>query len=260
MAYKPKYNKSNKLGNDVYPDIMNTMLAEASGWLDSHKLEEVPARINGLVAAYEDWRTKECINLIASENILSPTAKALFGTDFASRTAQAYIGARMYKGYDLLDPIEALVMQMAKKLYGANFVDHRATSGAAANAIAFNAFTNVGDVIMADTVPAGAHISYREYGIAGFHGLKVVDIPFDEKNYSVDMAAFRNVVKAVRPKLVVIGGSVILFPYPTKEIKAICDEVGSLLMYDTAHVMGLVGQGVFEDPLATGADVMSGST
>ncbi|MBW2369687.1 MAG: aminotransferase class I/II-fold pyridoxal phosphate-dependent enzyme, partial [Deltaproteobacteria bacterium] len=103
-------------------------------------------------------------------------------------------------------------------------------------------------------------ISYREYGIAGFHGLKVVDIPCEEKNYSVDMDAFRNVVKAVRPKLVVIGGSVILFPYPTKEIKAICDEAGSLLMYDTAHVMGLVGQGVFEDPLAAGADVMSGST
>ena len=135
-----------------------------------------------------------------------------------------------------------------------------APSGAVANAIAFNAFTEVGDTIMADTVPAGAHISYREYGLAGFHGLKIVDIPFDEENYSVDLEAFHHIVKAVRPTLIVIGGSVILFPYPTKEIVEIAHKYKAKVMYDTAHVMGLVGQGVFEDPLAEGADVMSGST
>jgi glycine hydroxymethyltransferase len=252
--------KVKKIGNEVYPPIMRKFLDEAREYINTHKPSEVPKRVKDLVAKYEDWRTKECINMIASENILSPTAKALFATDFASRTAQAFIGARMYKGYDLLDPIEALVMEQAKKLYNANFVDHRPTSGATANAVAFGAFTKVGDTIMSETVPAGAHISYRKYGIAGYHGLNVVDIPFDVNDYSVDLDSLRTVAAAVRPKLFVIGGSVILFPHPIKEIRKIADSVGAKIMYDSAHVMGLVCQGVFQDPLVEGADIMSGST
>lgn len=242
------------------PLITQQILERAALYINQNDLKEIPKRVKHLIAEHDKWRVNSCINLIASENILSPTAKELFATDFASRTAQAWAGARMYKGYKFLDDIEAIVMELARKLYRARFVDHRPTSGATANAVAFGAFTKPGDMIMSLPVPGGAHISYRKYGVAGYHGLKVIDIPFDTENYEVDLEGLETVVKSTKPKLIVVGASLILFPYPLKQIKEIANEVGSAVMYDGAHVMGLIAGGKFQDPMNEGADVFTGST
>lgn len=245
---------------DKIPKVTLEFLKKAEEYINQTDPRDIPKRVKELVVEHDKWRVNSCINLIASENILSPTAKELFATDFASRTAQAWIGARMYKGYKFLDEIEAIVMELAKKLYRARFVDHRPTSGAVANAVAFGAFTKPGDIILTLPVSAGAHISYQKYGVAGFHGLKVIDMPFDIQNYEIDLDGLETVVKSTKPKLIIIGASLILFPYPLKRITEIASETGSKVMYDGAHVMGLIGGGEFQDPLNEGADVLTGST
>ena len=241
-------------------DVTLKFLEEARSYINQTELKEIPKRVKHFVEEHDKWRVQNCINMIASENILSPTAKELFATDFASRTAQARIGARMYKGYKYLDPIEALVVELAKKLYRARFVDHRPTSGATANAVAFGAFTKPSHTIMSLPLSGGGHISYRKYGVAGYHGLKVVDIPFDIENYEIDLNGFETVAKATKPKLIVVGASLILFPYPLKQIKEIANEVYAKVIYDGAHIMGLIAGGEFQDPLTEGADVLTGST
>ena len=245
-----------------FPNSQATVeyLREAREYLDKHDLSEIPIRVKELVKEHDKWRVDSCINMIASENILSPTAKALMGTDFAGRVAEGYVGNKMYKGHRYTDQIEAFVVEQAKRLYNVRYVDYRPTSGATTNAVAFNAFTNPGDVVASLTIPAGAHISYRRFGVAGFHGLKVVDIPFDTDNYEFDLDALEHVVKSNLPKQVIIGASVMLFPYPLRRMKEIVEETGSKIMYDGAHVMGLIAGKRFQDPLKEGANVLCGST
>ncbi|KPV46065.1 serine hydroxymethyltransferase, partial [Kouleothrix aurantiaca] len=97
-------------------------------------------------------------------------------------------------------------------------------------------------------------------GAAGLYGLNIHDVPYDAARMTSDLAALREEALRLRPKLIIIAGSMCLFPYPVAEVRAIADAVGAYLMYDAAHMSGLIAGGEFQQPLAEGAHLMTSST
>ncbi len=127
------------------------------------------------------------------------------------------------------------------------------------NLAVYTALTEPGDVIMSIAQPFGGHSSNRIDGPAGVRGLKIVDVPMDPVELTVDMDTFRKMAPLVRPKVVALGASMTLFPFPLKEMSDIAAEWGGKVFFDGAHQLGLVAGGQFQDPLREGAAVMTGS-
>jgi len=222
--------------------------------------QDAVKRIVEIVDEQERWRGSETINLIASENVMSPLARRVFDSDFMHRYAEGTVGHRMYEGTGLVDVAEQTCIDLLKALSGAEYSDVRPISGAVANLAVFYAFAKPGDSVMSLNVMSGAHISYREFGSAGCRGLNITDIPFDKDEMNIDVARFSEVARKVKPKIITLGGSLFLFPSPVKEVRKIADEIGALVHYDGAHVFGLILGGRFQNPLAEEAHIFSAST
>ncbi len=206
------------------------------------------------------WRGKKTINLIASENVLSQTAESLSYSDFAHRYAEGVVYHREYQGQRFHDEIEQITIDSVKNLFGCMFADVRCPAATIANIAIYYGLCNRDDKIFTLSVPNGAHISMRKFGGAGLRGLKIFDIPFDYDNYNIDMDLFGNLILGLKPNLITLGASVFLFPHPVREIKEICEDIGTIIHYDGSHVLGLIAGGEFQNPLAEGADVLMGST
>ncbi len=212
---------------------------------------------------------RESISLVASENVPSPAVREALASDFGNRYAEGWPGERLYAGCRYIDEVELLAIQLGKEVYEAEFVDVRPISGVVANMAAYTAFAQPGDTMMALAIPHGGHISHGKLkwgGTAGVvRGLEVERYEFDEENYEIDVDATRRKVERLSregkvPKLFMLGASVFLFPHPVKEIKQIADEYGGKVVYDAAHVAGLIAGKRFQDPLREGADAVTLST
>jgi glycine hydroxymethyltransferase len=238
------------------------VLARTRRLLDGcNDFESMGAEILAAVERNAMWRGEQCVNLLAPEAPTSPTVRRLLSAEVGTRAAEGHIGRlqRWFTGTRHIDEIEALTVELLKKLYDANYADHRLCASMIGNAVVYTALTDPGDVIMSIAQPFGGHSSNRPDGPAGARGLRIVDVPFDPQELEVDLDAFRTVARAVRPKLVALGLSMALFPFPLREMKAIVGEWGGRLFFDGAHQLGLVAGGQCQDPLREGADVMTGS-
>jgi len=221
-----------------------------------------------LLQHHHEW-FKECIPLIASENIPSPAVREALITDFGNRYAEGWPGERVYAGCRFIDQVEFKCIELMKKLFKAEFVDVRPISGVVANLVVYTAFTEPGDVMMALSIPAGGHITMGKKKLGGtagaVHGLTVEYLPLDYKELTIDVDRTKNrieklVAEGRAPKLVMFGASVFPFPHPVKELADTIHSVGATIGYDAAHVAGLIAGGQFQDPLKEGADVVSLST
>lgn len=240
------------------PDI----LAHARSVLDACRSpQEMQEAILSAVARNEDWRGRRCINLLAPEAPTSPTVRALLSSEVGIRAAEGHIGPvnRWFAGTQHIDEIEALCVELLKKVFRARYADHRLVASMIGNLAVYTALTKPGDVIMSLSQPFGGHSSNRADGPAGVRGLKIVDIPFDPVELIVDFDLFRKVAPLVRPKVVALGASMTLFPFPLQEMQEVIAEWGGRLFFDGAHQLGLVAGGQFQDPLREGAAVMTGS-
>jgi len=217
------------------------------------------SEIQNLLKNHTQWM-KDSINLIASENITSSQVKSAMASDLAHRYAEGKCGERFYEGCEYIDGIEEITIKLSKDLYRAEHANVQPTSGVVANLAAFFTFSNPGDDLIALEVPVGGHISHANVSAAGIRGLKVHQHPFDEKIMNIDADEMVKKILEIKPKIVLLGGSLFLFPHPVKEAKEAADEVGAKVMYDGAHVLGLIAGGKFQDPLREGADIMMGST
>ena len=212
-----------------------------------------------LLKKHEDWR-KNCINLIASENVISPKVKKVYFSDLMHRYAEGLPFKRYYQGLEYFDKIEDSTIEKFKKHFKANFVDIRPLSGTLANLATFSALSKRGDKIMTLGIEGGSHVSHEKPGAAGILGLRVFHFDFDKKTFNIDLEKARERILKIKPKFVVIGGSVILFPQPVKELKKICQKTDTKIIYDAAHVFGLISAGLFQNPLKEGADIITSST
>ncbi len=238
------------------------ILAQAKALLDAcPSPEEMKETVLQAVERNAEWRGQRAINLLAPEAPTSPTVRALLAAEVGTRAAEGHIGAvnRWFAGTHHIDEIEGLCIELLKRVFKARYADHRLLSGMLGNMTVYAALTEPGDVIMSVAQPYGGHSSNRADGPAGVRGLKIVDIPFDGESLEVDLNLFRKIAPLVRPKIVTLGLSMTLFPFPLREMSEIIADWGGILYFDGAHQLGLVAGGEFQDPLREGAAVMTGS-
>ena len=222
-------------------------------------VKEIVGAVEDSVSRHDAWRGRECINLIASENVMSPLAWKLYNTDFEHRYAEGMPGKRYYQGLSYVDEVESACIEMGKKLFGAEFLDVRPISGCLSILILLSSFAKPGERYVAPSVPAGAHISQAEFGAAGVRGLEVRHMPLNEEEMNLDIDKSRKIILEHKPKLVNAGGTIFLFPHPLRELREAADEVGAVLTYDGSHVLGLIAGKQFQDPLREGVDVVGAS-
>ena len=230
--------------------------------------KEAYERIFQSLEKHNQW-FNDSIPLIASENIPSPAVREAIISDFGNRYAEGWPGERVYAGCTHIDEVEIQCMDLAKKLFGAEFADVRPTSGVVANLAIYSAFSNPGDVMIAPSIPAGGHISHgkKEHsGTAGLvHGLDIEFFAFDSEEMNLDVDKTKAKVEDLKsqnrlPKIAMFGGSVFLFPHPVKELADFLKGYDIHINYDAAHVAGLIAGGEFQDPLREGVDTMTMST
>ena len=223
-------------------------------------IDSALSRVLDLVKVHNRWRRLESINLIASENVMSPLAEYVYLNDMEGRYAEGTLGNRYYQGTKYIDALEGLLTDLMKQLFHAKFVDVRPISGTIANTAVYAALTEPGDTIFSIPIPAGSHISHRATGAPGVLRLKVMNLPWNNDEFNVDIDKSIKLIREVKPKIVILGGSVYLFPHPVRELLDAVHEVNAILLHDSAHVLGLIAGRVFPNPLELGADVMTSST
>ncbi|MEM1994741.1 MAG: serine hydroxymethyltransferase [Nitrososphaerales archaeon] len=221
-----------------------------------------------LLKEHQTWFS-ESIPLIASENIPSPAVREAIVSDFGNRYAEGWPGERVYAGCIYIDQVENICIELAKQLFRSEFADVRPVSGVCANLSVYSAFTEPNDIMLTLAIPNGGHISMGRkelFGTAGLvHGLRVTYYPFNKDEMNIDVDETKKnieemIKKGEKPKLAMLGGSLILFPQPVRELSTILHQYDILVCYDAAHVAGLIAGGQFQDPLREGADIMTLST
>ena len=203
---------------------------------------------------------RDSLPMIGSENILSPMVAKAVNSDLHGRYAEGLPGKRYYQGCDDFDSIESLGIESAKRVFNCNFTNIQSTSGTVSNIAALKALAKPGDTITAVSTADGGHISHARMGAVGVRGLGLVTYPWDIDRMEPDIDASIKIIRETKPNLALFGQSVFLFPTPLRELADAAHEVGAKVMYDGAHVLGLIAGGQFQDPLREGADVMTGSS
>ena len=220
------------------------------------------AEIDALVEKHKTFR-ESCLNLIASETRPSPLVERLIVNDLDHRYG-SYTGIdprnRGYPGNAFLTQLEEVAQDLAKQLFGAAYVDLRPLSGNIAGIVALFALARPGDAVL--EVHNG-HMYAAKLANSGLNvELKSIPVPWDAMNANIDLDRTVSLIREHRPGLVSIGSAHFVFPQPVRELRAAMDRYspGSILVYDAAHVMGLIAGGRFQSPLTEGADVIITST
>ena len=216
-------------------------------------------RIRQTLDLNDRWRGKT-LNLIASENVLSPAARSVLDTDLLHRYAEGHPGGRYYEGTQYFDQIELLTGEVMRRLFRAGWADVRPISGTVANEAVFSRVVPQGTEAVAHTVAGGGHISHARIGSLGKRTKNINPWPLLADGYSIDVPAARDLIAEKKPSIVVFGRSLFLFPEPISELRDVCAESGTRILFDGAHVLGLIASGTFQDPLREGADILTGST
>lgn len=220
----------------------------------------VANRIEALIGRNREIHDAECFNLNPATNVMNPRAEAALASGLGSRPSLGYPGDKYEMGLEAIEEIEVIAAELAAEIFGARFAEIRVASGALANLYGFMALARPGDAIIAPPPMVGGHVTHHQAGCAGLYGLITHAAPVNADGYSVDLPALARLAEEVRPKIITIGGSLNLFPHPVREIRAIADRVGAKVLFDAAHQCGIIAGGVWANPLAEGAHLMTMST
>jgi len=240
-------------GAENYVQALAARVAGASA-------DENDAALMACVEENHAIHERQCINLNPATNMLNPRAEALLSAGIGSRPSLGYPGDKYEMGLEGIEKIEVMAAALAADVFDARYAEIRVGSGAVANLYVFMAAAKPGDVIIAPPPAIGGHVTHHQAGAAGLYGLVTHPAPVDAANFMVDIAALRADALRLRPKLITIGGSLNLFPHPIGAIREIADDVGALVMFDAAHMSGMIAGKQWQQPLAEGAHVMTMST
>ncbi|MBH06129.1 MAG: serine hydroxymethyltransferase [Phycisphaeraceae bacterium] len=215
-------------------------------------LSETDAEIAKLIGA-EQQRQENTLELIASENHVSPAVLEAVGSCLTNKYCEGYPGKRYYSGCGNYDEIEALAIGRARKLFGCNYANVQSHSGANANLAVFFALLEPGDVFASIELSDGGHLTHGSPVNLSGKWFKPVPYPliYDESqpNYGhIDFDALRRVCLEHRPKLIMCGYSVHSRIIDFAQFRSVADECGALLLADIAHIAGLVATGVHPSP------------
>lgn len=203
-------------------------------------------------------RQRSNIELIASENLVSPAVLAAMGSVLTNKYAEGYPGHRYYGGCEYVDIVEELARTRACQLFGAQHANVQPHSGAQANMAAYFALLEVGDTIMGMNLSHGGHLTHGSPVNFSGKWYNVVPYGVGDDGY-IDYDEMRRIALEAKPKMIVAGASAYSRAINFKHIRAICNEVGALMLVDMAHIAGLVAAGVHESPVPY-ADIVTSTT
>ena len=207
---------------------------------------------------HEEKRQAEELELIASENYVSPAVLETMGSILTNKYSEGYHGKRYYAGQENIDVIENLAIDRAKELFGAEHVNVQALSGSPANAAVYMAFIKPGDKVLGLSLDHGGHLSHGHP--VNFSGMLYNFVRYGvEENGIIDMDKVREIALKERPKMIVAGFSAYSRNMDWKKFKEIADEIGAITFADIAHIAGLIAGGQIESPVPH-FDVVSTTT
>jgi len=235
--------------------------------------------VEELVRGQERWRGRETVNLIASENAQSHAVRDVQNSDFMARYAEGHPNEgdqvnRYYQGTRFIDEIERAAKREVMDLFRCRQADVRPISGNAANTAIALALLRGGDTVVANSTDAGGHISHNLVGVFGRriqvrgqtltsgreNSIGLHFLPLTADRYHIDVHKAAELIERVKPQLLVLGKSLFLFPEPLAELAPVCRSLKIPILFDGAHVLGLIAGGEFQDPLREGATYLTGST
>lgn len=200
------------------------------------------------ILARELARQQGHLEMIASENFVSPAVLAAQGSVLTNKYAEGYPGKRYYGGCQVVDEAEELARERAKALFGADHANVQPHSGASANLAVYLATLKPGDVVLGMNLAHGGHLTHGSpVNISGLY-FKFHPYGVDRQSGRIDYEEVRRIAGEIKPKLIVAGASAYPFTLDFPLFRQIADEVGALLMVDMAHIAGLVAAGVHPNP------------
>ncbi len=193
-------------------------------------------------------RQRENIELIASENFVSPAVMAAVGSHLTNKYAEGYSGKRYYGGCMYVDEVEDLAIARAKKLFGCNYANVQPHSGANANLAVYFALLEVGDTVLGMNLAHGGHLTHGSP--VNFSGKNYNIVPYgvSDAEETIDYDALEKAAKAHKPKMIIAGASAYSRVIDFKRFREIADSVGAYLMVDVAHIAGLIVTGNHPSP------------
>ena len=203
-------------------------------------------------------RQRRNIELIASENIVSPAVLAAMGTVLTNKYAEGYPGHRYYGGCQCVDEVETLAIERAKKLFGAEYANVQPHAGAQANLAVYGAMLKPGDKVLGMNLAEGGHLTHGSP--VNFSGQIYDFVPYGvtAEGY-IDYDALEALARKEQPKMIVAGASAYPRVIDFDRIREICDMVGAIMMVDMAHIAGLVAGGCHPSPVPV-ADIVTSTT
>lgn len=231
----------------MYQDMMDTI-----GFVQNADPEV------GAAMQRELGRQRENIELIASENIVSPAVMAAMGSVLTNKYAEGYPGHRYYGGCQFVDEVERIAIDRACKLFGAKYANVQPHSGAQANLAVYFALLDVGDTVMGMDLSQGGHLTHGSPVNMSGKNYHFVSYGVGEDG-RIDYAALAKQVAKVRPKLLVAGASAYPRAIDFEKLAEIAHGYGAMLMVDMAHIAGLVAGGMHQNPVPY-ADVVTTTT
>ena len=220
------------------------------------------AGIDHILAKHDGWRGR-CLNVIASENIASPSVRRYLTSDFGGRYPTYYDdpAERNYFGNQFMAEMEISAQELAKQVYTADFVDFRPLGGEmAGNAVVLGLAGRGATIFETGNCYGGQKVASKLLAANALQDLFTVEyIPYDASTHDIDTEALIEMMLQHRPELVVLGRAHILFPESIEPLRPVADEIGAYLAYDFSHINGLVAGKAFPNPLDLGVDVVMGS-
>jgi glycine hydroxymethyltransferase len=220
----------------------------------------VLGEVDRLVAENRLIHDVASVNLNPATNVMNPRAEAMLAAGLGSRPSLGYPGDKYEMGLEAIERLEIIAAELVAEIFGARYAEVRVPSGAIANLYAFLATCEPGDTIIAPPPSIGGHVTHHAGGSAGQYRLRTVPAPVAADGYTVDVDALRVLVHEVRPRLITIGSSLNLYPHPVGPIRQIAVVVGAKVLYDAAHVCGLIAGRAWQQPLDEGAHLLTFST
>ena len=207
----------------------------------------------------ETRRQAEGLELIASENFVSPAVLEAAGSTLTNKYAEGYPGKRYYGGCEVVDQVEQLAIDRANQLFGSAYANVQPHSGSQANMAAYFGLIAPGDTVVAMSLNFGGHLTHGSP--VNFSGklFKIVPYGLDKADERIDMAEVARLAREHKPKLLVVGASAYPRTLQFDQFAQIAREVGAALMVDMAHIAGLVAAGLHPNPVPV-AEVVTSTT
>src|SRR6478752_6823580 len=207
----------------------------------------------------ENQRQEDHVELIASENYVSPAVLAAQGSQLTNKYAEGYPGKRYYGGCEYVDMAEQLAIDRAKTLFGAGYANVQPHSGAQANQAVFYATLHPGDTILGMSLGHGGHLTHgASVNISGRY-FDAVTYGLDPETEAIDYAEVEELAHVKKPKLIIAGASAYSLVIDLKRFRSIAERVGALFMADIAHYAGLIAAGLYPSPVGV-ADFVTTTT